>query len=264
MINIRSRRRPRASFAKLGLLAVGLLCSPVTTIADEYKPIRVSGTRGFQGVNLRANSALREAIQLQAEYASLWVSFAKEQVHIWRIKSELGDSAAFDQSVFKDAPISQATLSEMLSVETQHLNARRADYEREKASLHRAVGQADKHIAVLTKQQKTEEEGTEADVEELQRVTGLFEKGALAMPRVTEARRAVLLSSTRQLQTSAQLMQVTRQRNELSRQLEKLDSDRTINLLRELQEAGVALSGLRAKLQSIGEILQYTSKTQTW
>jgi polysaccharide export outer membrane protein len=149
-------------------------------------------------------------------------------------------------------------------VEAEHLKARKADYEREKAFLQRAVTQADKHLAVLSSQQQKEEEGTEADVQELQRVTGLFEKGALAMPRVTEARRAVLLSSTRQLQTNAQLMQVTRQRNELSRQLEKLDSERTINLLRELQEAGVRLGEIRAKLQSIGEMLQYTSRTQTW
>ena len=51
-------------------------------------------------------------------------------------------------------------------------------------------------------------------------------QGSLISPRVTDARRAVLLSSTRKLQTSAQLMDVKKQQDEFKRKLEKLDDQR--------------------------------------
>jgi polysaccharide export outer membrane protein len=256
----------------------------VAATVVEYRPIYVHGdvsrpgeqayrphmtvrqaiaSSGGYDVVRRTSTTLREAIDLQANHASLWASFAKEQAHIWRLKSELGDEIAFDQNFFKEAPLSQATLSEVLKVEAEHLKTRQADHEREKDYLRRAVAQAEQHIAVLSNQQQKEEEGTQADAQELQRVSDLFAKGALAMPRVTEARRALLLSSTRQLQTNAQLMQITRQRGELARQLEKLDDQRRISLLKELQEAGGRLSGIRAKLQAIDELIQYTSSTPT-
>jgi polysaccharide export outer membrane protein len=54
-------------------------------------------------------------------------------------------------------------------------------------------------------------------------------------------------------------MHEQRQREDFSRQLERLDDQRRVNLLRELQDAGVRLNQLRAKLQGVGEKLQYTA-----
>jgi polysaccharide export outer membrane protein len=83
----------------------------------------------------------------------------------------------------------------------------------------------------------------------------------LTSPRVTDARRAVL-SSTRKLQTSAQL-QVKKQQDEFSRKLAKLDDQRRLDLLRELQDTSVKLNQIREKLQSVGEKLQYTSMVRS-
>jgi polysaccharide export outer membrane protein len=54
-------------------------------------------------------------------------------------------------------------------------------------------------------------------------------------------------------------MQTRRQRDDFSRQIERLDGQRKSDILRELQEATVALSKIRFKLQSTGEKLQYTA-----
>ena len=89
---------------------------------------------------------------------------------------------------------------------------------------------------MLSAQQKGEEQGVQSDLEELQKASDLFGKGSLTSPRVTDARRAVLLSSTRKLQTSAQLLQVKKQQDESVRKLAKLDDQRRLDLLRELQE----------------------------
>ena len=250
----------------------------VAAAVVEYKPIYVSGdvskpgeliyrpqmtvrqavasSGGYDLVRNRTSSTLREAVELQADYVSLWATFAKEQVQMWGIRSELGGESDFDRRLLANAPVAQAALEELLSLEIEHAKARKTDYERERTFLQRAIAQADEQIAVFADQQKKEEQGTQADIQDLQRVTELFGKGALALPRVTEARRAVLLSSTRQLQTTAHLLQVTRQRTENLRQLEKLDDQRKITLLRDLQEAGVRLSGIQAKLQAIREKLE--------
>jgi polysaccharide export outer membrane protein len=87
--------------------------------------------------------------------------------------------------------------------------------------------------------------------------------GARAFEGVTDARRAVLLSSTRKLQTTAQLMQVKKQQDELTRKLEKLDDQRRLDLLRELQDTSVKLNEIREKLQSVGEKLQYTAMVRS-
>jgi polysaccharide export outer membrane protein len=88
-------------------------------------------------------------------------------------------------------------------------------------------------------------------------MTELLGRGMLLSARVTDARRAVLLSSTMALQTATQLMQVKRQQWDVVRQLERLDDQRRIKLLQDLQEARMALGQVRAKLQSTAEKVQY-------
>jgi polysaccharide biosynthesis/export protein len=97
----------------------------------------------------------------------------------------------------------------------------------------------------------------------LQKVSDLFVRGTLPSPRVTEARRAVLLSATRKLQTAAQLTQAKQQQDEMARKLEKLDDQRRLDLLRELEETSVKLNQIREKLQSVGDKLRYTAMVRS-
>jgi polysaccharide export outer membrane protein len=143
------------------------------------------------------------------------------------------------------------------------LKTKQSDYQQEKAFLQRGVRQGDAEVSVLSEQQKNEEQGFQSDLEELQKVGDLFGKGSLISPRVSDARRAVLLSSTRKLQTTAQLMQVKKQQDELSRKLEKLDDQRRLDLLRELQDTSVKLNAIRGKLQSVGEKRRYTAMVRS-
>jgi polysaccharide export outer membrane protein len=175
------------------------------------------------------------------------------------MSTELGEKDNLDQKLLADVPIPPSRKAEIVSVEAEHLRTEQADYEREKAFLQHSIKQGDEQIKVLSEQNTKEEQGVQADAEELQRVNELFGKGALPSPRVTDARRAVLLSSTRKLQTAAQLMQVKKQQDDIARQLERLDDQRRIKLLHDLQDARTRLGQVRAKLQSTGEKLLYTA-----
>jgi polysaccharide export outer membrane protein len=261
--------------------AIVIDADEVTTSVAEYRPIYVNGdvskpgeypyrpattarqliaqAGGYDIMHIRMNNPYLESADLRSEYGSLWTEFAKEQARIWRIKNELGDGSQIDPAVMKDVPIPFSAVSDIVSTETEYLKTKQSDYQREKTFLQRGVREGDDQVNVLSAQQKTEEEAYQSDLDELQKVNDLFGKGSLVSPRVTDARRAVLLSATRKLQTQAQLMQVKTQQDELKRKLEKLDDQRRLDLLRELQDAGVKLNETRAKLQSVGEKLQYTA-----
>jgi polysaccharide biosynthesis/export protein len=252
----------------------------VTATVVEYRPIYVNGdvtkpgeqvyrplmtvrqavalSGGYEVMRLRMINPILETADLRGEYESLWTEYAKEQAHVWRLKRELGQETTVDQKALLDVPVARSTALAIVNVEAEHLKTRQADQQAEKTFLQRGVVQADEQIGVLTEQLKTEDQGAQADVEELERAKDLFNKGTLPILRVTDARRAMLLSSTRKLQTAAQLMQTRRQRDDLSRQIERLDGQRRSDLLRELQDATVTFSRIRFKLQSTGEKLQYT------
>jgi polysaccharide export outer membrane protein len=182
---------------------------------------------------------------------------------MWRVKTELGGGAQINPGVRTDVPIARSAISEIINAEKEYLKTKQSDYQQEKAFLERSVRQGDDEVRVLSEQQKKEEEGVQSDLEDLQKASDLFAKGSLTSPRVTDARRAVLLSSTRKLQTSAQLLQVKKQQDEFSRRLAKLDDQRRLDLLRELQDTSVKLNQIREKLQSVGEKLQYTAMVRS-
>jgi polysaccharide export outer membrane protein len=182
---------------------------------------------------------------------------------MWRIKNELGEGTRLNPKILTDVPIARSAISEIVNAETEYLKTKQSDFQQEKAFLQRGVRQGDDQVRVLSEQQKKEEEGFQADLEELQKASDLFAKGSLTSPRVTDARRAVLLSSTRKLQTFAQLLQVKKQQDEFVRKLAKLDDQQRLDLLRELQDTSLRLNQIREKLQSVGEKLQYTTMVRS-
>jgi polysaccharide export outer membrane protein len=265
--------------------AIVIDADEVTATVAEYRPIYANGdvskpgeypyrpsitareliavAGGYDVMRNRMNNPYVESADLRSEYASLWTEFAKERAHMWRIKNELGENSQISAAVLKDVPLAPSVISDIVNAEAEYLKTKESDYQREKAYLQRSVRDGDGQVNVLTEQQKTEEEGYQTDLEELQKVLDLFSKGSLISPRVTDARRAVLLSSTRKLQTSAQLMQVKKQQDEFTRKLEKLDDQRRLDLLREQQDTGVKLNEIREKLQSVGEKIQYTAMVRS-
>jgi polysaccharide biosynthesis/export protein len=243
----------------------------------EYRPVFVTGdvsrpgeqvfrprvtvrqalaSAGGLAAPARANTSSIDASNLRAEYITVWLSLAREHVRVWRIKTELGEDIELDRKAIPPAPVSDATLSQMVNLEIEYRATRNSDHERSKEFLRRSMQQADEHIQTLSEQQQGEGEGLRLDSQELQKARAAWGGGNLPSPKVAEVRRAVLLSSTRHLQTTAQLMQVKRSRAELERELEKIDEQRRIRLLAELQDAAVKLVGERAKLQSAEEKLQ--------
>jgi len=243
----------------------------------EYRPVFISGdvTRpgeqafrphmtvrqalasagGFSAL-ARANATSFDAANLRSEYITVWLNLAREHARVWRIKTELGENIELDQNAIPPAPVSDEVSSQIANLEIKYRAASSADHERAKDFLRQSIEQAGKQALVLAEQKQSEDEGVQADTQELQKAKAAYGNGTLPSPRVAEVRRAVLYSSTRQLQTTNQLMLVQKTRAELARELEKIDDQRRLRLLAELQDASVKLAGERAKLRGVEEKLQ--------
>ncbi|MEH2627780.1 polysaccharide export outer membrane protein [Bradyrhizobium sp. AZCC 1719] len=275
--------RQRAPDGREGVIVID--ADEVTAIVAEYRPLYVNGdvskpgeysyrpaitarqlvamAGGYDIMRIRMSNPYLESADLRSEYGSLWTELAKEQARMWRIKNELGERTQLNPGVLTDVPVARSTISEIVDAETEYLKTKQSDYQREKEFLQRSVRQGEDQVRVLSEQQKKEAEGLQSDLEELQKVSDLYGKGSLTSPRVTDARRGVLLSSTRKLQTSAQLLSIKQHQDEVARRLVKLDDQRRLDLLRELQDTSVKLNQIREKLQSVAEKIQYTAMVRS-
>jgi polysaccharide export outer membrane protein len=253
----------------------------VSATIGELRPVIVNGDVSKPGEQrYRPSITVREAValsggydtmhfrtdgnpflisaDLRGQYEEQWTEFVKEQAAIWRVQNELGRQAQFDQKVLADVPIPRSTIAGILALESEQLQEHQADFDREKKFVQTKITQTDGHIKVVSDELEKDEQGLVADAQDVQRLSELAGKGLLSMPRMADARRAVLFSSTRKLQTTSQLMKLQNDRLELSRQGERLDEQRKSDLLRDLQERNVRLSEIRARLASIEDKLRYT------
>jgi polysaccharide export outer membrane protein len=249
----------------------------ISAAIAEYRPVSITGNVARPGEQVfRPGMTVRhvmaaaggftllrpeigthgEAAQLRGEYGTVWITLAAELARVWRLKAELGDVVEFDRASLPPAPVADRVLEQLLTREAESRHNRTSDHEREKAYLSSAAAEAERQIEALTAQQAREEEGVEADTAELQRTAQLLARGMVTQSRVTDARRVLLFSSTRALQTSAQLVSVRRQRGELLREYERADDRRRIRLLAELQEALPKVASARARLDSTEERLR--------
>ncbi|MBB4018927.1 MULTISPECIES: polysaccharide biosynthesis/export family protein [Chelatococcus] len=259
-----------------------VLPEEVTLSIVEYRPIYLNGdvTRpgeqpfrpgltvrqavavagGYDIMRFRMNNPILESADLRAEYESLWTDYAREQAHLWRLRTELGDAVSPDPA---NLPIAPDLLQQLRSNEERQLAARMADQDKERAHLQGAIDAATTHLTILAGKRKNDEDGHRADSNEFDKVRDYFQRGMASNVRLSEARRAMLMSSTQVLQTIVEINNIERQRTEYQRLLTRLDDQRRIELLRELQDVNVRVAQVTARLRSVGEKLLYTSTLQS-
>jgi polysaccharide export outer membrane protein len=218
---------------------------------------------GYDIMRFRMNNPFLEQADLRSEYNALWAEFAREQARQARLQAELDGKSEIDRRTLQKLPLPSSVASAIASAEQDQFEARNADYAKEKKYLTEATSSEDGRIAILSERNQKEMEGSDADIEELKRLQELFAKGNVPITRVVDARRALLLSSTRQLQTASELATVERQRQEFGRRSERLDDTRRIEILRDLQDVNVKIATLRAKLEAAGEKLVYVGMVRS-
>jgi polysaccharide export outer membrane protein len=211
------------------------------------------GTNSFTS---RSGNTALETAALKGDYDTLVNDLAAAITKVARVNAELNEAETLGAVDYSDTPLAAEVLEATGKLEADVLKARIADYRRERGFLQSAVAEADDRIAVVQKLQAEEEQGARADTADLQRLIDLLSRGQETNPRITEARRALLLSSTRTLQVSVELLELNRQKSESVRKLQQFEDDRRIALLKELQDSVSATTTLRLKKQAVGSQLR--------
>jgi polysaccharide export outer membrane protein len=236
----------------------------------EFRPIYIMGSVVRSGeVRFRPNMTARQAaslaggivpppevdnarvlqlVQLRAENAALLPQYVRSAADVLRLKAEVAGVDLIEYSPEQFAGVSAETIDEILALARERLTARLAFLAGEKRHLESAIQQNGQRIAVLREQQRQEQEGVDADAAEFARVQALADQQSVQQARVTEARRQLLMSSTRALQTKSELATVEIRQEDLIRQLERLDEQRRVELLADLAEAQTAFTSVSARI----------------
>jgi polysaccharide biosynthesis/export protein len=261
---------------------VATMLSPdeVTVTIGEYRPIYVNGdvsqpgertyrpgmtvrqaialSGGYDIMRFRSQNPILEQADFRAEYNSQWTSYVEQQATILRLNAELENKPEFDHKAMDKTPVPNSVATRIATIADSQLTASNAIYQKEKAYLESALKTEIDRVAALSQQQQKEKEGADFDNEEVRRVQDLYDQKTVPITRLLDARRAILLSATRYLQTVAQRGQSERDRDELKSKLAKLDDERRAGALAQLQTAEVRLATIRSRLQALGDKLIYT------
>ncbi|WP_210186088.1 polysaccharide biosynthesis/export family protein [Beijerinckia sp. 28-YEA-48] len=245
----------------------------VTASVLDFRPIYVTGAVRKPGeVTFRAGMSAQQAIALaggygvpggdtataqfdlpvlKAEFTAVWTDYTKALFRLARVQSELNDSSTLSANDPSNIRLPLKQVKALAELETKVLAARLVDYHKQKQSYQSAGQVLSEQSAMLTKLQKQEEEGAGADRDDLKKLMDLLARGQVTSTRVIDARRAFLLSSTRALQVSEELLSIRRQSEENARQFDHYESDRQVALLQESQQATLDMNTALTKQRGI-------------
>jgi polysaccharide export outer membrane protein len=266
---------------------VPVIVSPqaIDVVIAEYRPIYLNGDvskpgevayrpgltvrqaialgGGYDVMRLRMNNPFLEQADLRGDYENQWLEFAKEQAHIARLRAELAGQPQLNRKSMIDLPISPDAAEKIASNESDLLNVRLKDFANERDHLTRLLAKQEKRIGMLTEAESKEQEGARDDSEDLSRLQEARGRGLVPLTRVAEGKRMLVYSSSRALETGIALTQADRDRADVERKLEKLDTDHRSQVLAELQQAEVNLAEIRSRLEAASTKLAYVGMVKS-
>jgi polysaccharide export outer membrane protein len=257
----------------------------ITVEIAEYRPIYVSGDVPNPGEQVyRPGMRVRQALALAGGYNflrshlgvdlltvvdfqgnrdTLAVEYAAERAKYARIQAELNDISDPKFGELAKRLPSAPGVMEAVNLEAEQFKMRTADWRKEVGFLQDNVARATTRASVLAKQFDTENRGSVADAEELERMKALLEKGMTSTNRITDTRRAMLLSATRALQVSVQLTIAENEKNERARFVDRSTDQRRMDLTRELQASTAHLAQVKSRIEINDRKLAFLSKVNS-
>jgi len=214
---------------------------------------------GYEVMRYHLVDPVIQSADLGADYETLWTEQAREQARLARLKAQLSNEAQLGTGAAESTPVSNQLQSDLVNNESQQLALWHSDFDKEMAFLTRATKSATDQLAELVEQRDKEKEGAAADSAELERLSAFNKQGDVTSNRVVDARRAMLLSSTRVLQTEEQIVQITREREGYIRRIEKLKDEGRSAILKEVEESQLRLAAINARIAATADKMVYTS-----
>jgi polysaccharide export outer membrane protein len=210
---------------------------------------------GFDVARVRVSNPYVDTVDYQAQSNTLIQELAVEGERIKQLQGQLPHRHV---SGAETVTVPAGSPSEEAGVLAERLRMQQQDYEKQLRHALASAALAASRAAILTEQKSKEEEGSRADIEDFERSRSLLEKGTVSTQRVSDARRAMLLSSTRALQTAVEATRAKRENEEAMRESQQLQDQNRIRLLTELQDALSRRSRITAQLSAAQQKLAIT------
>jgi polysaccharide export outer membrane protein len=189
-----------------------------------------------------------QLVQLRNKYESAALDFARSALQANALTAELGlANEPAKQTTFPGAD--PATTRAIANEEKERSAARQQAFDSKRSFLKSDLDQSEVRIGVLETQVVNEQKGADLDAAEVTTLEDLFHKGLVQAPRLMDARRSGLLSSSRALETKIALENAKRDRADLQSKLDSLDRDRKVELLTDLEKANSAMRNAAVVLQ---------------
>lgn len=257
----------------------------ITLTIAEYRPIYLNGdvtnpgqqtyrpgltvrqavalAGGYEIMRFRAENPFLKSADLRHDYQSQWLRYVQAQSQIWRLRLELArlsDQPDPDLSLeeMTQAPLPKSVLDEQRALARQQLDLDMNGFQQELGFLRNAVKVADDQIGLLDDRKAKDAENVSADAADYKKLKDFSTRGVVPMDRLSESRRLYLYSSTQALQTTVQLTNTTRERDEARRNIDRYTEKRRAERLKALEDATANLAEARSRLQSVSEQLTYT------
>ncbi|MEZ0168125.1 polysaccharide biosynthesis/export family protein [Microvirga sp. TS319] len=202
---------------------------------------------GFDVARLRMSNPYVDTVEYQAQGTTLAQELAVEIERIKQLQAQLQRPSGAEAEA-STQPMGSA--SNEANILAERLRMQQQDFTKQLHYILASAAFASSRAAVLTEQKSKEEEGSKADIEDFERSRSLFEKGTVSTQRVSDARRAMLLSSTRALQTAVEATRAQRESEEATRSSQQLQDQNRIRLLTELQDAMSRRTRITAQLSA--------------
>lgn len=213
---------------------------------------------GYDVMRLRKTDPFMESSDLRRDYIRQWTDYADTTALIGRLEAELVEKDELAKMSIAEIPLDHGFIEGMVASHAKQLAMNNASFREDYKHLEASIQQVDEKLATLLAQGKVQGDDVEASKDDLKNLETLQERGLATSLRVTDARRAILLSSQMQLQTTVATMDAQARKVDLERSRKRLINDRKNELTRKLQEARIALATEVAALQATGDKLTYT------
>jgi polysaccharide biosynthesis/export protein len=191
----------------------------------------------------------RSVAATPGEIEAAATALAHEYAQIWRQKAFLNTDTPAD---FDRIYVTRSSgIEELVAVERSILTETRADLEARKQSLRGEIARIEGRIAVLIKQKEAETEGFTIDEADLATVQELFSRNLVPASRLTEVRRANLVTASRVFQIEVALESARGQVASLDADILSVDSDARVSAWNALADAISRVQQRRADLETL-------------
>jgi polysaccharide export outer membrane protein len=203
---------------------------------------------GYDVMRTRMSNPYADIVEYQAQGAILARELAVEEERIKLLQAQLNQAPGRPSDGGGDRSRGADLPSDEINVVSNRIKLQQQDYEKQLRYILSAQAFASSRAAILSDQKSKEEEGSKADIEDFEKSKALLEKGTVSTQRVSEARRAMLLSSTRALQTAVEATRAQREHEQIARDSQQLQDQHKIRVLTDLQEAMSRRARISAQL----------------